>query len=743
MFSFGGLMRRCLFVLVLALPCFAFAQQPRLAPPPATLKKPVLDTYFSTKVVDNYQWLEKNDLQVRPWTEAQNQRARSYLDAVPVHPEIVSWLQQLARLRSVTYYGIETAKGRLFALKSEPGKQQDLLVAMDSPDHPSSEHVVVDPSVLDPSGHTAIQFFVPSLDGKLVAVCLSEGGSENGTVHLYETATGKTLPDVVPRVNFPTAGGSVAWNADGTGLYYTRYPHQGERPPQDVNFYQQVYFHKLGAPESQDNYVIGKQFPRIAEISLESSRDGRYLLVIVANGDGGQYEHFLRDPRGKWTQLTHFDDQISAAAFGPDQALYLVSRKNAPRGEMLRLPLATPELKDASVVIPQSQAVIQGFRFALSGFPANFAVTNDRIYVVDLVGGPTEIRIYDHSGHALGTVPAEPVANVSHPMSLPTGELLFSEVTYAKPAGWYLFNPKQDKTQITALHGTSPVSFVDIEVTRTTATSKNGAKIPLTILYKKGIKLDSSHPAILTAYGGFGISLSPQFNPALAPWLDSGGVFAIANLRGGGEFGEEWHQAGMLTDKQNVFDDFIACSEYLIKNGYTNPLRFGIEGGSNGGLLMGAVLTQRPDLYRAVVSIAGLYDMLRYQTTQNGQFNVTEYGSVKNPEQFKALHAYSPYQNVKPGTNYPAVLLMVGENDLRVDPWHSRKFAAVLQADSTAQLPVLLVSFSNAGHGGIGASENQEIAMRAYEDSFFFDELGVRFNAPALEKAQALAGKGR
>ncbi len=733
-------MRRSLVLLLIVAPSLALAQHPKLAPPPPTPKNPVVDTYFGARVTDDYRWLEKNDPQVRAWTEAQTRRAQSYLDALPVHREIVAWLEQLMRLRSVDYYGIETAGGKLFALKSQPGKQQDMLVAMESPDRPGTERVV-DPNVLDRSGHTAIQFFVPSLDGKLVAVCLSAGGSENGTVHVYETATAKAMTDVVPRVNFATAGGSVAWDAEGAGFYYTRYPHEGERPPQDANFYQQVYFHKLGTPASQDSYVIGKQFPRIAEISLESSRDGHYLLTLVANGDGGQYEHFLRDAQGKWTQLTHFEDQISAAAFGPDQALYMVSRKDAPRGKMLRLPLATPDLKNASIAIPEGQDVVQGFRFALSGFPANYDITADRMYVVYVVGGPTEIRIFDHGGRALGKVPSGAVASVSSPLNLPEGGLLFSQVTFTTPSGWYEFNPKQDKTNLTALHSMSPVSFADIEVTRATATSKDGAKVPLTILHKKGMKLDGSHPALLTGYGGFGFSQTPGFDPTLAPWLDSGGVFAIANLRGGGEFGEQWHQAGMLTRKQNVFNDFIACSEYLIKSGYTSPRRFGIEGGSNGGLLMGAVLTQRPDLYRAVVSVAGLYDMLRYETTQNGQFNVTEYGSVKNSEQFKALAAYSPYQNVKPTTKYPAVLLPVGANDLRVDPWHSRKFAAALQADSTSGLPVLLLSFANAGHGGIGASESQAVAMQAYQDAFFFDRLGVQFTAPALQHAGGSGAK--
>jgi prolyl oligopeptidase len=711
------------------------AAEPRIsviAAPPPTAKRPVVDEYQDVKVVDDYRWLENNNEEVRTWVEAQNTRTRAYLDSLPDRPKIYDWLQQLEKRQSATHYGLQAAGGLLFALKWQPGKQQPMLVTLKSPDDPASEHVVLDPTSVDPSGHTAIQFYVPSLDGKQVAVCLAEGGSEAGNVHVYDVATGKAQPDVVPRVNFPTAGGSVAWNADASGFYYTRYPHQGERPLQDLNFYQQIYFHKLGTPADQDSYVLGKNFPRIAEISLSTSDDGKHLLAIVANGDGGEYEHFLLGPEGKWKQLTQFADQISAAAFGADDELYLVSRDGAPRGKMLRLSLATPDLKKATVVVPESEAVIQGFGFALSGFPANFAATRDRLYVVDVIGGPTQIRVFDHAGKPLGLVPIEPVSAVSQVLRLDNGELLFRDSSYVKPGAWYVFDPQQNKTTVTALRSTSPVDFGDIEAVRELAVSKDGTKVPVNIIRKKGIQLDGSHPTLLTGYGGFGISMTPGFDPSLRMWLDAGGVYAIANLRGGAEFGEEWHKAGMLTNKQHVFDDFIACAEHLIQAKYTNPKKLGIEGGSNGGLLMGAVLTQRPDLFRAVVSVAGLYDMLRFQTTQNGQFNVTEYGSVRDPEQFRALYAYSPYQHVKDGTKYPAILLTVGENDLRVDPWHSRKFAARLQAATASGKPVLLLSFSDAGHGGIGAGEDQQIAMETFNWAFLFDQLGVRFDSPPL-----------
>ncbi len=744
--------RAIAIMLLAALPLAAAAQAPApqapaappaLAAPPATPARPVTDTYQGVKVVDDYRWLEQSaSPEVKAWVTAQDERASGYLDSRPYHAGIQEWLKRLNKASSPDYGGIQRAGGSLFAVRFQPGVQQPYLVTLGSADDPASERVVLDPNRLDPSGSTAIEFYAPSLDGKLVAVCLAEGGSEAGAVHVYDVASGKALPDVVPRVNFPTAGGSVAWNGSGTGFYYTRYPHEGERPMQDVNFYQQVYYHALGTAPDKDAYALGKDLPRIAEIGLETSADGKHVLATVANGDGGQYEHFLLGPDGTWKQVTRFEDAVTAVGFGPDDALYLVSRRDAPRGRMLRLPAGTTDLAQAREIIPQGEAVMHGFGFSLSGFHPDFTVAGDRLYVTYVVGGPQEIRVFDPEGKPLGTVPAEPVSAMSELVGLAGDGLLFRNESYLEPAAWFTYDPRANRTAETALRTVSPVSFSDVAADRETAVSRDGTKIPLTVLHARGLKLDGGNPAVLYGYGGFGLSQTPEFNPTLKAWLDAGGVYAVANLRGGGEFGEEWHQAGMLTNKQHVFDDFIACAERLVQAGYTKPQRLGIEGGSNGGLLMGAVLTQRPDLFRAVVSFAGLYDMLRYQTTQNGQFNETEYGSVTDPAQFRALSAYSPYQNAKAGVAYPAVLLIVGANDLRVDPWHSSKFAAALQAGSTSGLPVLLRTFGNAGHGGIGAAEDLRIAMGADAWTFMFDQLGVKFTNPPLAGGPVAASSG-
>ena len=715
--------------------CALIAAQSQVTPPslPVTPKHPVVDEYHGVKVTDDYRWLEDGKSpEVIAWTQAEDAHAQAILDALPMHAEIQQFLKKLDDARSPSFYDVELRGGVLFAMNSQPHKQQDMLVTLRSPEDLASKHVVLDPMQIDSTNSTAIQFYVPSNDASKVAISLAQGGTESGTVHVYDVATGHALPDVVPHVT-AIGGGSLAWDTDGSGFYYTRYPREGERPPQDLNFYVQLYFHKLGTPVSDDAYVLGKDFPRIAEVTLGPSEDGKYLLAMVENGDGGDYEHFLRGLDGQWTQITHFEDGIKSIALGND-GLYLLSRDHAPHGKLLRVSLSAPDLKKAKTIVPESKAVIQDFSFSLSGLQPSFVPTSTRLYVTELVGGPTEIHIFDHNGRDLGTVPAEPVSTITQILQLQGDEILFGNVSYVNPMAWFRYDPASNKVAITAMRETSPVSLADVEVARESAVSKDGTKVPVNIFRRKGTKLNGQSPAILTGYGGFGLSMTPFFDPGVRPWLDAGGVLAIANLRGGGEFGEEWHQGGMLTHKQNVFDDFIASAEYLIKAGYTNPSKLGIEGGSNGGLLMGAVLTQRPDLFRAVVSVAGLYDMLRSETTQNGEYNTTEFGSVKDPEQFKALYAYSPYHRVRDGVKYPSILFVVGENDPRVDPWHSRKFTAALQAATTSKDPILLISFSNAGHGGIGSAEDQRIAMDTYVLEFLYDQLRVKWVAPEILK---------
>jgi prolyl oligopeptidase len=726
-------MSRAIFtvVVLLVFSGMSFAQNGRTAPGAGTPKKPVTEELHGVKITDNYRWLENgDDPAVKQWSAEQTRHARQVLDQSAALRPLRQRVKELMSHTSPDYLALNWRGGKLFALKSQPPKNQPFLIMMDSPDNPDSARVILDPNQLNPKGTTAIDFFVPSRDGRLVAVSLSEGGSEEGNVHVYETATGKELADVIPRVNGATAGGSLAWNADGSGFYYTRYPRGDERPKPDLNFYQQVYFHRLGTPTTEDGYAIGKDFPRIAEISLETSGDGRYLLATVANGDGGEFAHYLMNPQGKWTQITQFSDQVKAITFGPGDTLYLFSQKDAPRGKILRLDVARPELAHAKTIVPESAAAIEGERIGSAGHGANFVPTATRLYVIDQVGGPSRIRVFDHDGRQLQTVPTEAVASIGQALRLGDGQLLFRAETYLQPPAWYRFDPQSGKSVRTALFRTSPVDYQDAEVVREFAVSKDGTKVPMNILMRKGTKRDGRNPTLLTGYGGFNSSQKPAFSSIRRIWLDQGGIWVIANLRGGSEYGEEWHKAGSQMNKQNVFDDFAACARHLIERKYTSPEQLAIEGGSNGGLLVGAALVQHPELFRAVVGHVGIYDMLLHDRHPNGAFNVPEYGTAKDPEQFRSILAYSPYQHVQDGTRYSAIFLLTGEHDGRVDPGNSRKMAARLQEATSSGLPVLLRISTTSGHG-FGTGLNERISQQADVFAFLFQQLGMQYRQSA------------
>lgn len=701
--------------------------RPELPPAPQTPTRPVEDTYHGVTVTDPYQWLERSDdPEVQSWTKAQDTRTRDFLKELPNRAEIGQRVRELITAQSVQWGVVDYVKGQLFVMKRDPAKQQPTLVVMTGPDAVDSAKTVVDPNALDPSGGTSMDWAVPSPDGKYVAVSLSKGGSESGDLHFFETATGNEVFEVVPRVNGGTAGGDAAWAADGKGVFYSRYPRQGERPEKDLDFYTQIYFHRLGTPTDKDRYEIGKDFPRTAEIKLQAQEGGRWIAAVVQDGDSGRFQHYLRRPNGKWLQLTRYQDKIGALVFGPGDRVYLLSKKNAPRGQLLVMPLKTPTLKKARVIVPQQKDAID-WSFA---FGPSIAVTPERLYVTYQLGGPSEIRAYTAEGRPAADPKVPPVSAAGSPIRYEGSQLLFWRSSYTEPSAWYLFLPEEDTTTKTALASTSPADFSDVEVVREFATSKDGTKVPLNIVMKKGTQKDGTNPVMASAYGGYGLSMTPGFSPVLRLWLDKGGIFVEGNVRGGGEYGEKWHAEGSGLNKQNTFDDFAAILEHLVEQGYTKPERLGIIGGSNGGLLMGAIITQHPLLQRAVVSEVGVYDMLRNELTPNGQFNIPEYGTVKNAEQFKVLYGYSPYQHVEKGTSYPAVLLTTGVNDPRVAPWQSKKFAAKLQADTDSGLPILLRVSYAAGHG-IGSSLEERIELTTDVYTFLEYELGMQSVQPA------------
>ncbi len=671
---------------------------------------PVTGTYHGVDVTEDYRWLEDaSSEETMAWTKAQQERTRAYVDGISWRDTLRARVEQLLRAERTTYPRLLSGGGTFFALKEQTPRQQPFLVALTDVDDLATERVVVDPDAIDPSGGTTIDFFIPSPDGTQVAVSLSEHGTEDGSLHVYDAGSGKVVGEPIPHVNL--MGGSAAWRHDGTGFWYTLCA-------DPEGFRQQVWFRELGGAPDHLDLTGSFADERIAEHYLSASPDGRWVMDRVQKGDGGDWQVFVRsqDADGSWWQVAGIPDQCVYAVLGMD-ALYLLSRRDAAHGKVLRLPLtAGATVADAPEIVPVSDLVIE-----------DLAVTRDTVWVVDMDGGPQQVRAFDTSGRLLPAVKIPPMSSVSSYFArlstLGQDRVAWSCESFTEPATWWVA-ADGEVPRPTALRTTTPVDLSRYEVTREFATSRDGTRIPLNIMSAPGTPRDGTAPALLTAYGGYGISLVPRFDPEVLLWLEQGGSYVVANIRGGGEFGEEWHHAGRLAAKQNCFDDFIACADHLQSSRITSRERLAIMGGSNGGLLMGAVLTQRPDIARAVVAAVPVMDSLRSETTINGRFNTTEFGTVEDPELFTALLAYSPYHNVVDGTAYPAVLLTAGENDTRVDAWHAKKMTARLQEATSSDRPVLL-RLEFTGH--LTGSLDQSIDETTDRHAFLFDQLGLGY----------------
>ena len=675
---------------------------------------PVTDTYHGVAVTDDYRWLEDaSSVETIAWTKAQRQRTRAYFDGIRWRDALRARVGQLLKAERTTYERLLSGGSTFFALKVQTPRQQPFLVALTDLDDPAAERVAVDPDAIDPSGETAIDFFVPSPDGRQVAVSLSQHGTEDGSLYVYDAQSGKVVDEPIPHVNL--MGGSVAWRHDGSGFWYTRCA-------DPAGFRQQVWFRELdGAPDHVD-LARGFADERIAEHFLSASPDRRWVMDRVQKGDGGEWQIFLRsqDADGSWWQVAAIPDKCVYAVLGTD-ALYLLSRRDAPHGKVLRLPVTDgATVAGAHEIVPASDVVIE-----------DLAVTHETVWVVDMDGGPQQVRAFSTSGRPLPPVEISPMSSVSSYFArlstLGQDRIAWSCESFTEPAAWWVAADGQ-APRPTALRTATPVDLSGYEVSREFATSRDGTRVPLNVISAPGTPRDGTASALLSAYGGYGISLVPRFDPELLLWLEQGGVYVVANIRGGGEFGEGWHHAGRLATKQNCFDDFIACADHLHSSRITSRERLAIVGGSNGGLLMGAVLTQRPDIARAVIAAVPVMDSLRAETTINGRFNTTEYGTVEDPELFTALLAYSPYHNVVDETAYPAVLLTAGENDTRVDAWHAKKMTARLQEATSSERPVLL-RLESTGH--LAGSLDQSIDETTDRHAFLFGQLGLAYRLVA------------
>ncbi|MBU6266202.1 MAG: prolyl oligopeptidase family serine peptidase [Sphingomonadales bacterium] len=690
-----------------------------LANAPARTTHPVaVDFYHGTQVRDPQRWLEDGkEPAVKAWVAAQNATSRSVLDANPDRPAIAAELKWIDAHRSVSFAALDQAGGRLFALMFVPGAQQPKLVTLPLSADPAARADVLDPLKLAPDGGLAIDWFVPSPDGTLVAVSLSANGSEDGTLHVYEVATGKEVEAPVPHVQYPTAGGSLAWTADGKGYWYTRFPGD-DAPAEERHFNQSAWFHRLGVPHADDVRVLGPNdgVPRTGEIFLTNPEGAGRALASVQLGDGGEWQHFLLGETGA-EKAIGYDAKVKAATLARDGTLYAIAMKDSPNGAVVRFDpgKAAPTV----LVAPSDTALLTG------AGERSLVVAGGHLWFTAIDGGPTRLLRVPLGGGAPETVPTPDVSTVSDLLPMPGGDMVYRVRGYLRPSAVLRWSAASQSSVETPIRNTTPVDLSGYAVSRLTATSKDGTPIPVTLIEARDAKHDGTMPTLLYGYGGFGISSVPSLlSPMAMLWLKSGGAWAIANIRGGGEYGERWHRAGMLTAKQAVFDDFAAAATLLKTRKVTSASHLALMGGSNGGLLMGATLTQHPAIARAVLSQVGIYDMLRTELDPNGSFNVAEYGSVKDPAQFAALYAYSPLHHVRPGVQYPAVLLMTGDNDGRVNPMHSRKFAAALQA-SGSKAPVLLRTSAKAGHG-MGSSLDEQVALTADGTAFLFTQLGMR-----------------
>ncbi|WP_394836649.1 prolyl oligopeptidase family serine peptidase [Pendulispora rubella] len=686
---------------------------------PPTVKKPETVEAGGTSFQDDYAWLRDSaDPAVTKWVDAQNDFTTANLHGYPHLDALRARFTSLTKRSKPTLTDIQGTTNGYFAMRRAPTAPQPAIVHVASLEKPDAPRTVIDPAVLDPSGQTSIDWFTVSRDGKRIAVALSKNGSEDASLSIFETATGKLVDGPIPRVQYPTAGGSAAFSGDGKTIFLTRFPAPGERPAGELHRYQQLYRHVIGAPIERDEKVPLTGLTDIAELDLERASENGTIVCRVSIGDGGDHRWFVGTPSAKgytWSLLADVADAVADVETSRD-ALFIVSRKSDPHGAVLRVPARTPRLEGAKVVVPASDRDL-----------TKISVTGDALVVFDIARASIHGRVFDLGGKLRGDARFPERANV-FPAAEANGALYLNVVSYTAPLSVQRLDAKSLELKKTPIFFESPVNFDDLEVVDEVATSRDGTRIPITVLQVRGTKKSPDTPLRLSAYGGFALGQLPKFDPRNRVWFDQGGIIAVAHIRGGNEHGEAWHAGGKLDKKQNCFDDFIASADQLVNAGYTSRRKLAIAGGSNGGLLMGAVLAQRPDIARTALIFVPILDMARYESWPNGHFNVTEYGSMSDPAMAPKLLAYSPYQNAKPAA-YPSVLLLSGVTDGRVNPADARTFAAKLQAISTSDSPILLRTWMDSGHG-MGTN----VFKRAEEDAqvfaFLFRELGVEYRQP-------------
>ena len=678
----------------------------------------VVDTLHGVPVPDPYRWLEDGESdETRAWTASQNARTEAALAAAPCRAALVARLGELLRIGTV---GAPTVRGgRLFYTKREGNQNQPILHARDGID--GEERTVVDPNALDAAGLASLDWWEPSPDGRLIAYGVSRDGDEWSTLRVVEVDTGRLLPDAIDRCRYS----SLAWLPDGGGFFYTRYPMPGTVPPDQEEYNSHAFFHRLGADPAADPKVFGEGRPPQDMIVLHVSADGRWLVATAFEG-WARSDVFLRDltwEDGPWVPIVEGVDARFDGAVVVDDRLLLRTDLGAPNGRIVAVDASgpAPELERWPTLVPErTDSILDGFVLA-----------GGRIVAHVLEAATSRLRLYGLDGAPAEEMALPGLGSVTGLDGEATGTLLGVGYTafVVPPSAFVVDLATGERRALSPLPPAPGFDPETVAVRQVDYPSKDGTTISMFLVHRASLKPTGDHPTVLTGYGGFNVSRGPAYQAALPAWLERGGIFALPNLRGGGEYGEAWHRAGMREKKQNVFDDFHAAAEWLIGEGYTSPSNLAIWGGSNGGLLVGAAITQRPELFRAAVCAVPLLDMLRYHLFRIARLWVPEYGSAEEADAFAWLHAYSPYHRVEAGACYPATLITTGEQDARVDPLHARKMTALLQHATGCGFdrPILLRAETQAGHGA-----GKPLAKRVEEASdlwgFVGWQLGVRWS---------------
>jgi len=683
------------------------------ATPPKAKTEVVEDNIHGHKIADPYRWLENSQASdTQQYVHDELAYTRSILDPLPGRAQTH---QRLTQLLSIGTIGTPQLGGNFYFYTRREGTQnQPVLFVREGIN--GKDRTLLDVNQLAADGTVALDWWFPSEDGKYVAYGTSASGSEESTLKVIETATGKQLPDTIERTRFA----SVAWKKDNSAFFYSRHPKKGDVPSGEEVYHVKIFYHVMGTDPAKDPLIFGegRKAQDIPGVQLAED-DDRWLLITVFQG-WAKSEMYLQDLKAGTppVEITSGKDFLYSGEVYQNK-LYITTNEDAPRSRVLVVDAANPKRENWKEIVPQSDAVLQ-----------NTAIVGGKLGAQYEKNASSLLKLFQLDGKFIDDIPLPAIGTVSGTGSKwNRQEIFFGFQSFTIPPSIYHYDLSSRKTNLWDKVNAPGIDPSAYEVHQLWYTSKDGTKVPMFVFHKKGLELNGHNPTLLTGYGGFNVSLTPSFVGGRYIWLEHGGIFAVANLRGGAEFGEDWHQAGMLQKKQNVFDDFISAAEFLISQKYTDKDHLAIQGGSNGGLLVGAAFTQRPDLYRAVVCQVPLLDMLRYQNFQIAKLWIPEYGSAEDSKQFDWLYAYSPYHHVKPGTQYPAILFMTADTDTRVDPMHAKKMAALMQAEAangqSRERPILLRIETKAGHGA-GKPITKQIEEGTDIYSFLFWQLGVQ-----------------